>query len=161
MSLPPEKVTQYLSYQGFYPAYHMNKKNWLSIILDETISDELILSLITESFEFTSTTTAWLVPANPKYYDLQKHFKKTPIITWKKAKEATLGDKIYIYMAKPYSAILYQCEVIKLKEDEMELKLIKEYDPKKYTLENMKEFGLKPVRSIRKMNEKLCQKLAE
>ena len=48
-----------------------------------------------------------------------------------------------------------------LKEDEMELKLIKEYDPKKYTLENMKEFGLKPVRSIRKMNEKLCQKLAE
>lgn len=161
VKLAPEKVTQYLSYQVFYPAYHMNKKNWLSIILDETISDELILSLITESFEFTSTTTAWLVPANPKYYDLQKHFKKTPIITWKKAKEATLGDEIYIYMAKPYSAILYQCEVIKLKEDEMELKLIKEYDPKKYTLENLKEFGLKPVRSIRKMNEKLCQKLAE
>ena len=161
VKLAPEKVTQYLSYQGFYPAYHMNKKNWLSIILDETISDELILSLITESFEFTSTTTAWLVPANPKYYDLQKHFKKTPIITWKKAKEATLGDEIYIYMAKPYSAILYQCEVIKLKEDEMQLKLIKEYDPKKYTLENMKKFGLKPVRSIRKINEKLCQKLAE
>ena len=43
----------------------------------------------------------------------------------------------------------------------MELKLIKEYDPKKYTLENLKEFGLKPVRSIRKMNEKLCQNLAE
>jgi predicted DNA-binding protein (MmcQ/YjbR family) len=35
---------------GIYAAYHMNKKNWISIILDEGLSDERILHLIDESY---------------------------------------------------------------------------------------------------------------
>lgn len=31
------KIEQALSYTGVYPAYHMNKKSWVSIILDDTV----------------------------------------------------------------------------------------------------------------------------
>lgn len=36
--------------KGFYPAYHMNKKYWITFLLDETIEDETIMNLIEESY---------------------------------------------------------------------------------------------------------------
>ena len=39
--------------KGFYPAYHMNKKNWITILLDETIKDEKIMELIEKSYKFS------------------------------------------------------------------------------------------------------------
>ena len=39
--------------KGIYPAYHMNHKMWVSIILDETISDDKIMKLIQGSFDLT------------------------------------------------------------------------------------------------------------
>ena len=36
----------YLKQKGIYPSYHMNKKNWVSIILDDTLKDEDIMKLI-------------------------------------------------------------------------------------------------------------------
>lgn len=39
--------------KGIYPAYHMNHKMWVSIVLDETISDDKIMKLIQGSFELT------------------------------------------------------------------------------------------------------------
>ena len=35
---------------GIYPAWHMNKKNWITIILDNTLSDEQLFGLIDQSF---------------------------------------------------------------------------------------------------------------
>ncbi len=36
---------------GFFPGYHMNKKNWVSILLDGTVSDENIFDLLDASFQ--------------------------------------------------------------------------------------------------------------
>ena len=33
-----------------FPAYHMNKNNWITIWLDETLSNELIFELIKKSY---------------------------------------------------------------------------------------------------------------
>lgn len=49
LKLDEEKIKNLLKNPGFYKAYHMNKKSWLSIILDDTVSDELINSLLMES----------------------------------------------------------------------------------------------------------------
>ena len=38
---------------GIYPAWHMNKKNWITIILDNTLSDEQLFELINQSFELS------------------------------------------------------------------------------------------------------------
>lgn len=36
---------------GFLPAYHMNKQNWISIILDGSVSDEQIRPLLELSYD--------------------------------------------------------------------------------------------------------------
>lgn len=40
--------------QGFYPAYHMNKENWLSILLADSENDETIKNLIDWSYQATA-----------------------------------------------------------------------------------------------------------
>ena len=38
--------------KAIIPAYHMNKKKWVSLILDETLSDEEVMSFIDDSRNF-------------------------------------------------------------------------------------------------------------
>ncbi len=38
---------------GFLPAYHMNKDNWISILLDGTVSQEEIKTLLDMSYQMT------------------------------------------------------------------------------------------------------------
>ena len=45
-----DKTSFYLNDIGIYPAYHMNKKNWVSIILDETLNDDEIMKFIDISY---------------------------------------------------------------------------------------------------------------
>ena len=40
---------------GIYPAYHMNHKTWISVVLDETLADEKIWELIDTSYQLTTT----------------------------------------------------------------------------------------------------------
>ena len=53
VKLPVLDIPNLLSKKGFYEAYHMNKKNWVSIILDDTLEDEEIMECITKSYSFT------------------------------------------------------------------------------------------------------------
>ncbi len=39
---------------GFFPGYHMNKANWVSILLDGTVPDKEVFSLLDESFACTA-----------------------------------------------------------------------------------------------------------
>ena len=39
---------------GIYPAYHMNKEKWVSIILDDTLSDEKIMDYISISHSLSN-----------------------------------------------------------------------------------------------------------
>ena len=38
----------------------------------------------------------WLVPANPKYYDIQGAFEQSKEIDWKQGKGIKKGDIVYI-----------------------------------------------------------------
>ena len=44
------EIKEILSIGGYYPAFHMNKKCWVSIILDGTLSDEEIQERVSDSF---------------------------------------------------------------------------------------------------------------
>ena len=50
-----EEVSNLLNNKGFYSAYHMNKKSWISIILDDTLSDRIINNLIDKSFDIINS----------------------------------------------------------------------------------------------------------
>lgn len=50
VKLDENKIQKLLKQKGFYEAYHMSKNDWISIILNDTLSDEEIISLIVESY---------------------------------------------------------------------------------------------------------------
>lgn len=43
----------YLGKEGFFPAYHMNKENWISVLLDGTVSREDMIFLLETSYDLT------------------------------------------------------------------------------------------------------------
>lgn len=53
LKLEPIKIQELLTIKGFYKAYHMNKKYWISIALDNSIPDTKIFELIKESHSYT------------------------------------------------------------------------------------------------------------
>jgi len=57
IKLDKDKIPTLIKQDGFYPAYHMNKKHWITITLDNTLKDALILDLINESHAYTVKKT--------------------------------------------------------------------------------------------------------
>ncbi len=49
IKLDEDLIAELLKREGFYKAYHMNKKKWITISLDDTISDEEIMALVDKS----------------------------------------------------------------------------------------------------------------
>ena len=54
VKLDRNKILDLLNENGFYKAYHMNKKDWISIILNDTIPDKRIMDLINESYNLVN-----------------------------------------------------------------------------------------------------------
>lgn len=48
------KINNLINKDGYYEAYHMNKKDWVSIILDDTLIDQEIIDLINESYNLVN-----------------------------------------------------------------------------------------------------------
>ncbi len=48
-----EDISSYLGKKGFLPAYHMSKKDWITILLDGSVDLEKIIELLDISFEIT------------------------------------------------------------------------------------------------------------
>lgn len=171
VKLEEEKIPDLLKKKGFYPSYHMNKKNWVTIILDDTISDDEIMECVRISHKYTEASDEWIVPANPKYYDIINCFHDRDIIEWKQSSNIKVGDIIYLYVAVPYSAILYKCEAIEVNipyeyKDKnvsmsrvMKIKLLEQYDKDKYPFSKLNEYGIKAIRGPRSVPEKLSNEL--
>lgn len=53
VNLKHDQVADLLSKKGIYPAFHMNKRYWISVALDDTLSDEKVLELIEKSWSLT------------------------------------------------------------------------------------------------------------
>ena len=47
----PLMVGSLLAQDGFFPAYHMSKSSWISVILDNTVPDEDIYPLLELSYD--------------------------------------------------------------------------------------------------------------
>lgn len=167
----PEQINSLLSTAGIYPAYHMNRANWVSIILNETVSDSFIMDLIEISHKFTENAAKtktvhagcinWIIPANPKFYDIEKAFKKQDTIDWKQSSNIKTGDIVYIYAAAPVSGILYKCLAVKVNipcdyKDKnlkiskvMKIKLIERFSRGAFDFEWLNKHGIKTVRGPR------------
>ncbi len=54
VNLKHDQVADLLLEKGIYPAFHMNKRYWISLPLDDTLSDEQVLEIFERSWFLTS-----------------------------------------------------------------------------------------------------------
>ena len=114
----------------------------------------------------------WIIPANPKYYDIEGAFEKNREIDWKQGAGIKKGDTVFMYVAAPVSAILYKCKVtetdIPFRYDDgnvrmkalMKIKLQKRYKPTRFTFEKLREeYGIFAVRGPRAVPHSLSEAL--
>ena len=168
---------------GIMPAYHMNKLHWITVLLDGTVSSEKVCALLDISYNATSSKRRkkavrepkeWIIPANPKFYDVEAAFAKNDIITWKQGAGIIKGDIVYMYVAAPVSAILYKCRVLETDipydyQDKnltitalMKIELLKRYDRDKFTFSMLgDEYGIYAVRGPRGVPYSLIEALNE
>ena len=168
---------------GIMPAYHMNKLHWITVLLDGTVPSEKVCALLDISYNATSSKRRkkavrepkeWIIPANPKFYDVEGAFAKNDIITWKQGAGIIKGDIIYMYVAAPVSAILYKCRVLETDipydyQDKnltitalMKIELLKRYDRDKFTFSMLgDEYGIFAIRGPRGVPYSLSEALNE
>lgn len=53
VKVTPDMVEPLMKVRGVFPAYHMDRRHWVSVILDGWADDEFILKLLKESFDLT------------------------------------------------------------------------------------------------------------
>lgn len=174
LKIAEEKHDKFLGKKGFYPSYHMHKTSWITIVLNNSVDDNIIFSLLEKSRASTlenKAKSSWLIPANPKYYDIETHFKIGQRTIWKQSTKISVGDTVYMYVTSPVKAVRYKCRVIKNNipyqyDDKnvkmqkiMELEVEKEYEPDFCTFAKLKQFNIKAVRGPRRISKELVSYL--
>lgn len=167
--------------EGILPAYHMSKNHWITVLLDGTVKEDKICELIDLSFSSTASKKRkekirppkeWIIPANPRFYDIEHAFDNREIIDWKQSGSIKVRDTIFMYVAAPVSAILYKCKAVETDlpynyQDKnltiatlMKIKLLRRYDPKQFTFEKLKkDYGIYAVRGPRGIPNSLSHEL--
>ena len=163
--------------------YHMNRKHWITVLLDGTVTDDRVFELIDMSFLATASAKKkekirppkeWLIPSNPKYYDIVHAFDGTDTIDWKQGAGIKKGDVVFLYIGAPVSAVLYKCKVTETNipyhyQDEnltitalMKIRMLKRYPPERFTFKILKsEYRIFAVRGPRGVPSSLSAALKE
>lgn len=111
------------------------------------------------------------MPVNPKYYDVVNAFNSCDEIIWKQSSDIHVNDIVYLYVADPYSKIMYKCKAIEVNipceyKDKnvsmshvMKIKLLKQLENKDYTFEYLNKLGIKAIRGPRKIAKEVSEKI--
>lgn len=173
----------FLTQKGFLPGYHMHHGHWLSVLLDGSVDKDTIIFLLNSSFDLTASRqthkrfgiaryTEWLVPANPKYYDIESQLHENDVIFWKQSNNIAVDDTVYIYVTAPTAALRYKCQVLEVNiprkyekgdlriKRVMRIKCLQKYAPHLFGREKLREFGISAVRGPRHMPHALSDEIA-
>ena len=124
----------------------------------------------------------YIIPCNPKYYNVSGAMSNLKIVDWKQTnKNIEIGDIVYLYVGKPISGIKYKCKVNKVnlpfceiddtkyvKNGEvferygnyMEIEFLKDYSDDYCTIKKMRDIGIKGnIQSQRTAPEELVDYL--
>lgn len=128
----------------------------------------------------TRVEDVWVIPCNPKLYDIVGAFENLDTIEWSQTNNTSVGDTIYIYVGGDYKAVMYKCEVLetelygnrsaddlkfykdldeKLDVRYMRLRLIEKYDKEQFPLDELREHGLMNVQGRSKVTPQLLKYL--
>ena len=139
LKIDPSNLDDLLQTPGIYLCWHMNKKHWISLSLNDALSDQQIMTLMKQSFALVGRTggsvvrqdapskhtfsegdaacsietpAAWVIPSNPAHYNVAEGFSNSPdaTILWHQRIHARPGDQVFIYQTAPIAAIIFRCE---------------------------------------------------
>ena len=176
IKVEPSKVDDLLQLPGFYPAYHMNKKHWVTAILDGTINDKTIKELLLKARELVENRSLqnhyWVIPANPAVYDIDAGFVQSDLMYWKQKLNYQINDYVFIYYGMPFGELRYLCKVVKKdvvfyddldKDSNQELYIciqkIYFFDDHQLTRKFISDFGLTNIRGARSMPQELIKQI--
>lgn len=156
-----------------YPSYFIKRKDWAALFLNDSIPDDQIMSLLKNSQQLSCPDKYWLIPANPKYFNVVKAFQKHKVITWKQSSNVKNGDIVFMYVGSPVSAILYECLVLKANipysyHDQnvkmkyaMKIKRLKVYPKDKFSFKELKKYDVRAIRGPRHVPLTLLKQLKD
>lgn len=89
-----EEIEDILSEPNIFPGYHMNKKSWITIKLDETVDTKKIYSLIDNSYNLSIGNKCGLTGdgLSKRVYEYLTTIPKGKVVTYKQVAES-LGNK--------------------------------------------------------------------
>jgi len=179
IKIDPKKAETLLAVPGIYPGYHMKRTNWISVLLDDSVPDDMIMRLVDTSRNFavhagrkntlSETHADWIIPANPKYYDLDTVFQNKKAILWKQGSKIRVGDIAYIYITAPVSAVRYKCVVTETgipyeyKDNNVSMKqvmrmdIVKQYPDDLCPFSKLRELGIAVVRGARTVTREFLE----
>ena len=180
IKVDPRQMDKLLDLDGIYPSYHMSKKTWISLVLDETIPDQTIFELIRGSRSLVvpkhlrkaSEPHYGIVPVNLKYYDIGEEFSASEDILWTQKASMQKRDFVAIYITAPTKAIRYLCQVLEAnianqgyRDEEsikelMRVKPLYSFNDSDFDSERLKCFGIKTVLGPQHMTDDLVQALS-
>ena len=89
-----EKIEEIIDNKNIFPGYHMNKKSWITIKLDNSVDIKQIYKLIDNSYKISIGNKCGLTGDNlsQKVYDYLTTIPKGKVVTYKQVAEH-LGNK--------------------------------------------------------------------
>ncbi|WP_422485418.1 HNH endonuclease [Gudongella sp. DL1XJH-153] len=118
----------------------------------------------------------WIIVCNPEYYNVVGAFNTYDNINWKQSVDIKVGDIVYIYIGKPFSAIKYETKVVQIDlpkptiDDKefiidgsnyenygryMELRLLRSFENDLFSYDLLKENGLRSVQGPSRVSSEL------
>lgn len=89
-----ESIDEIIDNEKIFPGYHMNKKSWITIKLDNTVSNEEIFNLIDNSYNLNIGNKSGMIESElaKKVYEYLKTIPSGKVVTYKQVAEY-LGNK--------------------------------------------------------------------
>lgn len=179
LKVDSREIAELLSQSGIFSAYHMSKKAWVSVLLDETVEDKAIIALLEKSrylvgpksYKADQGPDYWVIPANPKVYDIDTEFAENKVVYWPQKSTIQAGDIVAIYVTTPVQAIRYVCRVlganlenqgesdIPTEKKVMQVELLAQFSDDVLPRARMMDLGVRAVRGPRRLTEGVIEVL--
>ena len=115
---------------------------------------------------------AFVVVGNLQRFDIVDYFKSNKTVIWKQVSKCETGDRVFIYVGRPLSRLVYECRITKKdvsiegihyllpyagkrKQPHMELELIRELPVEGLSLKTLLDKGLKTVQCSTRIDDEL------
>ena len=175
LKVAPTDMEELLDKDGIYPSYHMSKKSWISLVLNDSLSDDEVWNLLENSRRLANPSALarsegpnyWILPANPKYYDIDAEFAAHSIVDWPQKASIRKGDFLAIYMTAPIRSLRYLCRVLEdgleksTEPKRMKLELVERFEDEIFPIDRLKECGVTNIRGPRRMTKELITAIKE